>query len=93
MAKDKALQIWKFTSSQTQLLTEQARQHAQELVPFQTYQARAQNDLLVSFKEELGIPVGLPLTVDLNTLQFIERIEAPTGPVEVPDPENESAAE
>lgn len=89
LAKDKAQQVWKFTTSQILLLTEQARHHAAELAPFQQYQAKAQNELLHSFRPELNIPEGLPLTVDLNSLQFLERIEeipAPTGPVAVLDP-------
>ncbi len=85
----KATQIWKFTSSQTLLLQEQARVHQNELAPFQAYQSRSQNDLLVSFREELNIPEGVLLSVDLDTLQFTERAptdqEAPRlGPVDVP---------
>ena len=73
MAKEKATQIWKFTPSQTLLVQEQARIHANEHGPLQAYQARAQNDLLMQFKEELGIPEGVLLSVDLDTLQFTER--------------------
>lgn len=71
--KEPTIQVWPFTQSQILLLQEQARQHANELTPFQTYQSRARNDLLNSFREELGIPEGVPLNVDLNTLQFTER--------------------
>ncbi len=88
MANDKK-QVWKFTKTQTLLLTEQARQHAAELEPFQLYQSRAQNDILLQFQEELGIPEGFPLTVDLANLQFVERedIPAPQGPVTILDDE------
>ncbi len=86
MANDKT-QVWKFTNSQTLLIEEQARQHAGEQQPLINYQARAQNDLLVQFKEELGIHEDTPLTVDLDNLQFILRVEepipAPDEPVEV----------
>jgi hypothetical protein len=68
--KETPTQVWKFTKSQTLLLTEQARIHARELAPLQGYQSRSQNDLLNSFLVELGIPEGTPLTVDLNQLQF-----------------------
>lgn len=92
MANDKT-QVWKFTKSQILLLTEQARQHAKELEPFQLYQSRAQNDILEQFREELGVPKDLPLTVDLGNLQFVQRedIPAPTGPVEILDDEPEEA--
>lgn len=73
MAKEKTVQIWKFTSSQTMLLEEQARIHQNELGPFLAYQARSQNDLLLSFREELKIPEGVLLSVDLGTKQFTER--------------------
>lgn len=90
MAKDKALQVWKFTPSQATLLKEQARQHATDLAPFKALQAYAQNELLNSFRPELGIPEDAPLTVDLAALRFVERIESqipdPQGPVEVIDP-------
>jgi hypothetical protein len=85
MANDKT-QVWKFTDSQALLITEQARQHAAELVPFKNYQSRAQNDLLVQFRDELGIHEDTPLTVDLNNLQFLLRDQptpAPDEPVEV----------
>ena len=76
MAKKKATpketptQVWKFTKSQTLLLTEQARIHATELAPIQRYQSRTQNDLLNSFREELNIPEGVVLDVDLERLEF-----------------------
>ncbi len=89
MAKEKALQVWKFTSSQIQLINDQAQYHANELTPLRRYQAKAQNELLQGFLTELGIPADFPLTVDLDTFQFVERIEpnipTPTGPVEVID--------
>ena len=72
-AKTKAIQIWTFTSSQTMLLQEQARIHQGELGPLLAYQSRSQNDLLLSFREELGIPESVLLSVDLKTLQFTER--------------------
>jgi len=73
MAKEKATQIWKFTPSQILLLQEQARLHAEEHAPLNAYQSRAQNDLLIGFKEEFGIPEAALLAVDLNTMQFTER--------------------
>lgn len=97
MAKEKAIQIWKFTKTQSLLITEQAVAHVKELEPFRLYQQRAQNDLLVQFKEEHGIHKDTPLTVDLDNLQFILRdeIPAPTEPVlvEDPAPNDEPAAE
>ena len=96
----KSIQIWKFTSSQTMLLQEQARIHNNELAPFTAYQARSQNDLLLSFREELGIPEGVLLSVDLDTKQFTERqptdAEAALAgpqPVPVDDTPEEPAAE
>lgn len=97
MAKEKAFQIWKFTPSQTLLLQEQARHHANEHAPLNAYQSRSQNDLLVSFREELKIPDGVLLSVDLDTLQFNERQPTDdeaqlTNPVPVPvddSPEDE----
>ena len=71
--KQKALQIWKFSTSQVMLLQEQARIHMDEFIPFRAYQTRAQNELLNSFRGELKIPQGIPLDVDLETLQFTER--------------------
>jgi len=75
MAKERAQQVWKFTKSQQLLLKEQARQHQLELRPLKLYQARSQNDLLFSFKEELGIPEDFPVTVDLNNMQLISAVE------------------
>ncbi len=88
MVKEKSLQVWKFTASQIQLINEQAQYHANELVPMQRYQAKAQNELLLGFLEEHGIDEDFPLTVDLKQYEFVERIEipAPSGPVEVIDP-------
>ena len=87
--KDKALRIWKFTPSQVTLLVDQAKIHVQEFTPFRVYQAAAQNELLNSFRGELKIPKGLPLDVDLDTLQFTERRDnvVPIRPV-VPEPED-----
>ncbi len=88
MAKDKALQVWKFTASQIQLVKDQAQYHANELVPMQRYQAKAQNELLVGFLEEHGIPEDFLLTVDLDNFKFVERRVADNVipfPVEVPD--------
>ena len=99
MAKQKSVQIWKFTPSQTLLIEEQARIHEREVAPLVNYQARAQNDLLMQFKEELGIPEGVLLSVDLDTKQFTERQptaqEAGPPPVPVDDSpsEEEPAAE
>ena len=94
MAKD-SIQIWKFTPSQTLLLQEQARIHQNEFAPFRAYQARSQNELMLSFREELGIPEGVLLSVDLDTMQFTER--QPTdeearllGATPVPVPEDDS---
>ncbi len=86
MTKDKPTQIWKFTASQTLLIKEQARMHAAERAPLQAYQARAQNDLLVQFQEELGIPKGVLLTVDLDTLQFTERQPVADNVIPFPTP-------
>ncbi len=82
------------------LLQEQARIHNNELAPFLAYQSRSQNDLLMSFREELGIPEGVLLSVDLDTKQFTERqptdaeaaLTAPQ-PVPVDDSPEEPAAE
>ncbi len=71
--KEKALQVWKFSESQVSLLVEQAKIHVKEFEPFRVYQAEAQSELLNSFRGELKIPEGMPLDVDLNTLQFTER--------------------
>ncbi len=71
--KEKALQVWKFTDSQVMLLQEQARIHQQEFGPLRAYQTYAQNELLNSFRNELKIPQGVPLDVDLATLRFTER--------------------
>ena len=90
MANDDKTQVWKFTKTQELLIVEQAVSHAKELEPFRNYQSRAQNDLLVQFKEELGIHEDTPLTVDLDNLQFVlrvaEPIPTPAGPVEVEAP-------
>ncbi len=100
MTKEKATHIWKFTPSQTLLIREQARIHANEHAPLNAYQSRAQNDLLLGFKEELNIPEGVLLAVDLDTLQFTERQPvADNGvpfPAKVPEddtPNEEPAAE
>lgn len=87
--KEKALQIWKFTPSQVTLLVDQAKGHMKEFEPFRVYQAEAQSELLNSFRDELKIPQGMPLDVDLETLQFTERKDnvVPIAPVE---PENAS---
>ena len=88
-------QIWQFTESQQLLIREQARQHQAELKPFQQYQEQSRNQLLVTFTKELGVPEGLPITVDLDNMQFIERPAAPEQgafvPVEEPvqDPVDE----
>ncbi len=84
MAKDGKVQVWKFTQSQTLLLQEQARIHANELQPFRNYQQRVQNDLLNSFRDELGIPEGIPLNVDLDNLQFTLREEVVPEVPEIP---------
>jgi len=73
MAKDK-VQIWKLTPSQQLLLQDQARIHHNEHEPLYAYQSRAQNDLINTFREELGIPEDVPLSMDLKTMQFTERI-------------------
>lgn len=87
MANDKT-QVWKFTKTQSLLITEQAKAHAREVQPLLDYQANDQQALLIAFKDELGIPEDLPLTVDLGNLQFILRTDesppnAPPEPVEV----------
>ncbi len=84
MSDEKALQVWNFTESQQLLLREQARQHAAELVPFTQYQENSRNGLLLTFTKELNVPQGLPITVDLDNMQFIERLEAPAVPATVP---------
>jgi len=71
-------QIWQFTESQQLLLREQARQHQAELAPFQAYHTQSRNAILVNFTKELGVPEGLPITVDLDNMQFIERQPDPT---------------
>ncbi len=74
MAKEKnTQQIWKFTESQQLLLREQARQHQQEQAPLVAYQEHSRNQLIVNFSKELNLPEGLPVTVDLDNMQFIER--------------------
>ena len=78
----KKVRTWKFSSSQELLINEQARQHQAELQPLLTYQARAQNDILVNFRQELGIPENILLTVELDNTRFVERV-----PEEVPVPE------
>ncbi len=92
MAKknEKALQVWKFSKSQIALLVDQAKVHMKEFEPFRMYQADAQSELLNSFRDELKIPQGMPLNVDLETLQFTERRDnvVPIRPV-VPEPEAE----
>ncbi len=82
--KEKALQVWKFSKSQVALLVEQAKIHMSEFAPFRQYQSAAQSELLNSFRDELNIPQGQPLDVDLNTLQFTERRDnvVPIKPVE-----------
>ena len=94
MANERPVQIWKFTASQIQLIKDQAQYHANELVPMRRYQAKAQNELLQGFLKEHGIPEDFPLTVDLDTFQFVERpvadnvIPFPKGvPSPVPDDE------
>ena len=81
--KEKKLRTWKFGKSQSLLLNEQARIHQTELNPFLAYQERSRNDLLNSFREELGIPDGLPLTVQLDKRRFVER---EPDPRQVPPP-------
>lgn len=66
-------QIWQFTESQKLLLREQARQHQKELAPFEAYQEQSRNHILLNFTKELGVPEGLPITVDLDNMQFVER--------------------
>ena len=88
MVKEKAIQVWAFTNSQKLLIEEQARIHQNEHAPLHAYQSRAQNDLLLSFREELDIPEGMLLTVDLNTLQFTERV-VPRDNVPVPVPDDD----
>ena len=83
MANDKT-QVWKFTTSQSLLIKEQARIHADEAQPLINYQAVAQNELLIQFKEELGIHKDTPLTVDLSNLQFILRVDEPIPAPECP---------
>ena len=90
MAKEKAPQIWKFTRSQIQLIEDQARYHANELVPMQRYQAKAQNELLRAFLQEHGIPEDFPLTVNLDTFQFVERVTEPSNVIPFPTPAPES---
>ena len=84
----KALQVWKFTPSQIQLIKEQAQYHANELVPMQRYHSKAQNELLQGFLDEHGIPHDFPLTVDLDNFKFVERVVKPT-----PVPDNEPATD
>ncbi len=83
------------------MIQEQARIHANEHSPRERYQSIAQNELLMQFKEELGIPEGVLLSVDLNTLQFTEReptdqeqqLSAPMAVPETDTPDEEPAAE
>ncbi len=82
MANDKQ-QVWKFTKTQQLLIVEQAKAHAREQQPLIAYQAADQQSLLVAFKEELGIPEDLPLTVDLENLQFVLRPPTPEEPVQL----------
>ncbi len=95
MAKQKSVQIWKFTPSQTLLIKEQARIHDKEAAPLVNYQARSQHDLLMQFKEELNIPESVLLTVDLDTHQFTERQPSPqeVGPLPVPVDDSPSEEE
>ena len=74
MAKEKAQQVWKFTKSHQLLLREQARQHQIERQPLEGYQTRSRQDLLLSFKEELGIPEDFPVTVDLDNMQLVSAV-------------------
>lgn len=98
MAKEKnTQQIWKFTESQQLLLREQARQHQQEQAPLVAYQEHSRNQLIVNFSKELNLPEGLPVTVDLDNMQFVERELDPTQlpdeaftPVENPSDEPEA---
>ncbi len=88
MAKDK-VQVWKFTNSQILLLQEQARVHANELQPFRNYQQRVQNEVLNSFRSELGIDENVPLTVDLDNLQFTLREAGDIPPDEAFTPDED----
>ncbi len=92
MANEKALQVWKFTPSQIQLLKEQAQYHANELVPMQRYQAKSQNELLQGFLAEHGIPDDFLLTVDLDDFQFVERV-VKDNVVPFPTPDDEPATD
>ena len=80
MAKEKAQQVWKFTKSHQLLLREQARQHQIERQPLEGYQTRSRQDLLLSFKEELGIPDDFPVTVDLDNMQLVSAVEETLPP-------------
>ena len=69
--KRKKPQSWNFTDSQKALVQEQAKVHNQEQQPLLAYQAQVRAALLNSFLKELGIKPNTPLTVNLDTWQFI----------------------
>jgi hypothetical protein len=82
--KVEAPKEWTLSTSQQLLLKEQARHHQNELAPFLAYQERSRNDLLNSFRTELGVPEDVILNVDLQNMRFTER--GSFQPVAVPDP-------
>lgn len=66
------LKSWKVSDSQRELLMVQARRHESELDILRRYQARERNELLYAFMQELGVPQGLPVTMNLDSLTFTE---------------------
>jgi hypothetical protein len=71
--KPPKVNTWKIIDSQVQLIRDQFVRHQNELAPLQRYHSVDQQMLLNTFRNELGIPPELELTLDFETLTFIDK--------------------
>ncbi len=66
-------QTWEMNDTQKVLLTQCLARHQDELQPILSYQKNQATQLLIAFRNELGIPEKMEMGYDQETYTFTEK--------------------
>ena len=66
-------QTWEMNDTQKVLLTQALARHQDELQPILSYQKNQATQLLIAFRNELGIPEKMEIGYDNETYTFTEK--------------------
>jgi len=66
-------QTWELNDTQKVLLTQALARHQDELQPILSYQKNQATQLLIAFRNELGIPEKMQMGYDQETYTFTEK--------------------